>query len=80
MAAEDRVVIAGAGPVGLVAAMRLADRGIPVLVIEANPDLAIDLRASTHHPPTLDMLDEYGITRQNDCRRAARADLAVSRP
>ncbi len=64
MAAEDRVVIAGAGPVGLVAAMRLADRGIPVLVIEANPDLAIDLRASTHHPPTLDMLDEYGITDQ----------------
>ncbi len=64
MAAEDRVVIAGAGPVGLVAAMRLADRGIPVLVIEGNPDLAIDLRASTHHPPTLDMLDEYGITDQ----------------
>jgi len=62
MAAEDRVIIAGAGPVGMVAAMRLADRGIPVLVIEANPDLAIDLRASTYHPPTLDMLDEYGIT------------------
>lgn len=62
MAGEERVIIAGAGPVGLVAAMRLADRGIPVLVIEANPDLAIDLRASTYHPPTLDMLDEYGIT------------------
>ncbi len=64
MAVEDRVIIAGAGPVGLVAAMRLADRGIPVLVLEANPDLAIDLRASTHHPPTLDILDEYGITQQ----------------
>jgi len=62
MAGDDRVIIAGAGPVGLVAAMRLADRGIPVLVMEASPDLPIDLRASTYHPPTLDILDQYGIT------------------
>jgi 3-(3-hydroxy-phenyl)propionate hydroxylase len=62
MAGHDRVIIAGAGPVGLVAAMRLADRGIPVLVMEASPDLPVDLRASTYHPPTLDILDQYGIT------------------
>lgn len=64
MTDQNRVVIAGAGPVGLVAAMRLADQGIPVIVLEANSELAIDLRASTFHPPTLDMLDEYGITEQ----------------
>ena len=36
MDTENRVVIAGAGPVGLVSAMRLASFGIPVLVLEAN--------------------------------------------
>jgi len=64
MAKEDRVLIVGAGPVGMVAAMVLAEAGIPVLLCEANPDLAIDLRASTFHPPTLDMLDRFGITEQ----------------
>ena len=60
--AQDRVIIAGAGPVGLVAAIRLASEGVQVLVMEAGDDLAIDLRASTFHPPTLDMLHEFGIT------------------
>ena len=60
--AQDRVIIAGAGPVGLVAALRLASKGVPVLVLEAEDDLAIDLRASTFHPPTLDMLSEFGVT------------------
>lgn len=54
---EDRVVIAGAGPVGLVAAVSLLEQGIPVTVLEASADLAVDLRASTFHPPTLDFLD-----------------------
>jgi 3-(3-hydroxy-phenyl)propionate hydroxylase len=62
MATEDRVIVAGAGPVGMVAAMRLANEGIPVLVLEANGDLFDDLRASTFHPPTLDMLDGYDLT------------------
>ncbi len=59
---QDRVIIAGAGPVGLVAALRLASAGVSVLVMEAEDDLAIDLRASTFHPPTLDMLHEFGVT------------------
>ncbi len=62
MSADDRVLIAGAGPVGLVAAMCLAEEGIPVTVLEAEPGLLTDLRASTFHPPTLDMLDRFGIT------------------
>ncbi|MEQ8695070.1 MAG: FAD-dependent monooxygenase, partial [Bauldia litoralis] len=32
---------------------------VPVLVFEAGEDLAVDLRASTFHPPTLDMLDFF---------------------
>lgn len=59
---DDCVLIAGAGPVGLVAALCLAEAGIPVRVFEMEPDLVEDLRASTFHPPTLDMLDRFGIT------------------
>lgn len=57
---SSRVIIVGAGPVGLVAATVLAQRQIPVTVLEASPDLNFESRASTFHPPTLDMLDEIG--------------------
>lgn len=59
MAEADRVIVAGAGPVGMTAASYLAMHDIPVLVLEAGDDLATDLRASTWHPPTLDMLDFF---------------------
>jgi 3-(3-hydroxy-phenyl)propionate hydroxylase len=55
---DNRVLIAGAGPVGLVAAAYLVRQGIPVTVIESGPELATESRASTFHPPTLDMLDK----------------------
>ena len=58
---DQRVLIAGAGPVGLVAAISLVDHGIPVTVLEASADLAVDLRASTFHPPTLDFLHRLGL-------------------
>ncbi|MCR9127300.1 MAG: FAD-dependent monooxygenase [Rhodobacteraceae bacterium] len=60
-AADERVLIAGAGPVGLVAAVSLLAEGIPVTVLEASADLAVDLRASTFHPPTLDFLARLGL-------------------
>ena len=56
------VLIAGGGPVGLTAALALADAGIAVRVFEAGTAIGQDLRASTFHPPTLDLLDRYGIT------------------
>lgn len=58
---NPQVIVAGAGPVGTVAAYRLASMGIDVLLVEAGPDCALDLRASTFHPPTLEMLDEIGM-------------------
>jgi 3-(3-hydroxy-phenyl)propionate hydroxylase len=58
---NDRVVVIGAGPVGLTAALALARRGIPNLVLAAEPELVRELRGSTFHPPTLDMLDEFDV-------------------
>src|SRR5256885_1363150 len=56
------VLIAGAGPVGLAAANVLADAGIAVTVLEAEPRLPENLRASTFQPPTLDLLSRFGAT------------------
>ncbi len=58
---NDRVIVVGAGPVGLMAAQRLLGAGIETVVLEAAPKLTRDLRATTFHPPTLDMLAEDGL-------------------
>ncbi len=58
----ERILIAGSGPVGSAAAYLLARRGIPVTVIEAEEGVQLDYRASTFHPPTLDLLEGTGIT------------------
>ena len=59
---ETSVVVVGAGPVGCTLTLLLAQRGIPVTMLESEPSLSIDLRASTFHPPTLDLLDRLGVT------------------
>src|ERR1700730_19051314 len=61
MITEERVFVAGAGPVGLAAAASLVRRGIPVTVFEAASELSRESRASTFHPSTLDMLDDLGV-------------------
>jgi 2-polyprenyl-6-methoxyphenol hydroxylase-like FAD-dependent oxidoreductase len=58
---SKHVLIVGAGPVGLVTALRLASFGIRSTVFEKSDDIPRDLRATTFHPPTLDMLDELGV-------------------
>jgi 3-(3-hydroxy-phenyl)propionate hydroxylase len=56
------IIIAGAGPVGLSAALVLGASGVHVELFEAADVLPNELRASTFHPPTLDMLAPYGVT------------------
>ena len=60
MSVQNRVFIAGAGPIGLVAAANLVRAGVPVTLFEAGPELSEESRASTFHPPTLDMLHGLG--------------------
>jgi 3-(3-hydroxy-phenyl)propionate hydroxylase len=61
-AARERVVVAGGGPVGLMTALGLAHAGVPVLLIEQEPALTVDLRAGSYHPPTMEAMAPYGIT------------------
>jgi 2-polyprenyl-6-methoxyphenol hydroxylase-like FAD-dependent oxidoreductase len=58
---KDRVLIAGAGPVGLTLALALHRAGVPVAVFEKRAGLNAASRASTWHPPTLEILDRLGV-------------------
>lgn len=62
MGKRTQVIVAGAGPVGLLTALALAKQDVSVLVLEAEPGLTIDLRAGTYHPPSLELMAPYGIT------------------
>ena len=62
MIPDNRVLIAGAGPVGMISGYYLARQGVPVTVFDTEPATLPDHRASTVHPSTLDMLNELGIT------------------
>jgi 3-(3-hydroxy-phenyl)propionate hydroxylase len=60
----DCIIVVGAGPVGLMAALALARRGIAIVLLAAEPELVMELRGSTFHPPTLDLLDELEVVPQ----------------
>ncbi|MDO7843403.1 FAD-dependent oxidoreductase [Sphingomonas immobilis] len=57
---DVEVLVVGLGPVGATTALYLARHGITVAGIEALPAPASDLRASTVHAPTIEMLDALG--------------------
>ena len=58
---KQRIAVVGAGPVGLLAALALARAGHEVRVFEKRAALSTASRASTFHPPTLDLLDRLGV-------------------
>jgi 3-(3-hydroxy-phenyl)propionate hydroxylase len=57
---ETEVLVTGLGPVGATAALALARQGINVTAVEPLLSNANDLRASTFHAPTLEILDDLG--------------------
>jgi 3-(3-hydroxy-phenyl)propionate hydroxylase len=62
--ADQRVIIVGAGPTGLTAALFLVEAGIPVVVLESRTGPYEDPRAATFHPPTLEMFSQSGVTQR----------------
>jgi 2-polyprenyl-6-methoxyphenol hydroxylase-like FAD-dependent oxidoreductase len=61
---SQRVIVIGAGPVGLCLSLALAQEGVPVTVIEAlGEDNFLEQvpRAGTNHPATLEMYDRIGL-------------------
>src|SRR5438045_2847455 len=55
------VLIAGAGPVGCIAALALARQGVAVHLFEAQSRVNDSPRAATTHAATLEMLVELGL-------------------
>src|SRR5256712_12387578 len=61
---DQRVIVIGAGPVGLCLSLALAQKGVPVTVIEAlGEDNFLEQvpRAGTNHPATLEVLERIGL-------------------
>jgi 3-(3-hydroxy-phenyl)propionate hydroxylase len=61
---SQRVIVIGAGPVGLCLSLALAQQGIPVCLIEALGDhnfLEQVPRAGTNHPATLELFARIGL-------------------
>ena len=59
---ETDVLIVGAGPVGLLAANALVEKSIDIYICDKLNAPVEELRASTFHPPTLDLLEPLGLT------------------
>lgn len=57
----DGVVVSGAGPVGLVTALKLAQAGIRVVVLEAEGGIIDQPRAAVYHSPVVERLDALGL-------------------
>ena len=58
---DHAVTVVGAGPSGLTLAWWLAEQGISVRVLEKETAVPRDMRASTFHPATLDLLRDSGL-------------------
>lgn len=58
---NTRIIIAGGGPVGVVAALACAQEGYVVTLLEAEARIDDSPRAATTHPSTLEMIARVGL-------------------
>ena len=61
------VTVVGAGPVGLLITLRLAQSGIPVTCVEMLDEIDASPRAMAYHPVAVKELDRAGVL--DDCRK-----------
>jgi 2-polyprenyl-6-methoxyphenol hydroxylase-like FAD-dependent oxidoreductase len=61
MAEQQDVIVVGAGPVGMLTALALAQAGATVTVLEQEPGIVNSPRAAVYFPSTLIILDELGV-------------------
>ncbi len=73
---DDGVLIAGAGPVGLITALGLAQAGVAVAVLEAEPAIVDSPRAMVYHWTVLEDLDRLGILADAERRGFRKDDYA----
>jgi 3-(3-hydroxy-phenyl)propionate hydroxylase len=58
---DHDIAVIGAGPVGVITALALAQQGHSVLLVEAEAEVSRSPRAATTHPATLEMLADLGL-------------------
>jgi 2-polyprenyl-6-methoxyphenol hydroxylase-like FAD-dependent oxidoreductase len=73
---DINILIAGAGPVGLITALGLAQRGLSVTVVETEPAIIDSPRAMVYHWTVLEHLDRLGILREAEERGFRKQDYA----
>ncbi len=61
MDTQHGVVVVGAGPVGFLTALGLARQGVPVTVIDAEPEVVRSPRAAVYFHTTLAILERLGL-------------------
>src|SRR5437870_11392592 len=59
-----RIIVVGAGPVGVVAALAAAQKGFAVTLLEAESVIDDSPRAAATHPATLEIIDRLGLADQ----------------
>jgi 2-polyprenyl-6-methoxyphenol hydroxylase-like FAD-dependent oxidoreductase len=57
----EGAIVCGAGPVGLVTALKLARLGVPVTVLDAGNEIVQEPRAVVYHAPVVRELDRLGL-------------------